>query len=323
MKDKSFILRKDNDKSDQGFANLRRLGIAYAQSYSGEHWTDFNDHDPGVTILEQAVFGPNELNYLVDRTVPELLSNDRGDIPWQSLGLVMPEEIYPCRATTLADLRLVLLDQLIEVSEVWLDYDRSNQNTLGLINILVHPRSKPSSTRAEQHTHEQLLRTQIMAIFSANRNMAEDIGSIEFATEANIQLHASLELDDNYLPADVLAKVFVACRSTISTPTVPMAFDEVSDSGMTLESALTGPATHSGVYLTGDSMTLSDSDVTHVPVSVFYAALKALRGVRKVEYVRFYWHGKDIGASLPVREKNVVAQISLPQSSEDNHVILT
>jgi hypothetical protein len=42
---------------------LRKEGIRYAQALSGNIWTDYNEHDPGVTILEQLCYALTELGY--------------------------------------------------------------------------------------------------------------------------------------------------------------------------------------------------------------------------------------------------------------------
>ncbi|MCI5224583.1 MAG: hypothetical protein D3924_18435, partial [Candidatus Electrothrix sp. AR4] len=52
----SIPKKKKSDSDEFEFAGLRRQGLEYAQQFSGELWTDYNLHDPGVTILEQLCF---------------------------------------------------------------------------------------------------------------------------------------------------------------------------------------------------------------------------------------------------------------------------
>ena len=40
---------------------LREMGIEEIQKLSGKIWTDFNLHDPGVTILEQLCYALTDL----------------------------------------------------------------------------------------------------------------------------------------------------------------------------------------------------------------------------------------------------------------------
>lgn len=58
-----FIDRKKLIPKSQDFRLLRKEAIQMALEHSGELWTDFNDHDPGVTILEQVCYAITELSY--------------------------------------------------------------------------------------------------------------------------------------------------------------------------------------------------------------------------------------------------------------------
>ena len=41
-----------SSKDDLDFEFLKSKGIEYIESMGGGLWSDYNDHDPGVTILE-------------------------------------------------------------------------------------------------------------------------------------------------------------------------------------------------------------------------------------------------------------------------------
>ena len=45
------------------YAALRQKAIEIVQKLSGKIWTDYNAHDPGITILEQIVFALTEVGY--------------------------------------------------------------------------------------------------------------------------------------------------------------------------------------------------------------------------------------------------------------------
>ena len=45
------------------FAVLKRDGIKQLQTLSGKVWTNYNDSDPGVTILDQLCYALTELGY--------------------------------------------------------------------------------------------------------------------------------------------------------------------------------------------------------------------------------------------------------------------
>ena len=62
---------------DRNFHWLKAKGLEYVQQLDGTQWTNFNDSDPGVTILEQLCYALTELGYcnnfpIEDTTVPKL-----------------------------------------------------------------------------------------------------------------------------------------------------------------------------------------------------------------------------------------------------------
>ena len=62
---------------DYGF--LRQVGIRYLQEMAkaGLQWTDFNTHDPGITILEQLCYAITDLGYRIAYELPDLLAARR------------------------------------------------------------------------------------------------------------------------------------------------------------------------------------------------------------------------------------------------------
>jgi len=58
------------------YAFLRQEGIRLIQEMAGEVWTDFNAHDPGVTILEQLCYAITDLSYRINYDLPDLLASE-------------------------------------------------------------------------------------------------------------------------------------------------------------------------------------------------------------------------------------------------------
>jgi hypothetical protein len=89
------------------YASLRQEGIRQLERMAGGQWTDFNAHDPGITILEQLCYALTDLGYRTAYEIPDLLADGGGD-PYDSLH--PPAEILTCRPVTAADLRRLVLD---------------------------------------------------------------------------------------------------------------------------------------------------------------------------------------------------------------------
>ncbi|HUB90419.1 MAG TPA: hypothetical protein VMA74_11905, partial [Dyella sp.] len=89
---------------------LRDRAIALLQALSGEQWTDFNYHDPGVTLLDALCYALTENLFGVQQPLADLLAAPGGRIHYRRLGLQAPQDILPCRPCTSMDYMRWLLD---------------------------------------------------------------------------------------------------------------------------------------------------------------------------------------------------------------------
>src|ERR1700682_2211644 len=60
--------------SSQDFYEMRRAGIGFIQAAGSDLWTDYNVHDPGVTILEALCFAISDLGYRMSWNIEDLLT---------------------------------------------------------------------------------------------------------------------------------------------------------------------------------------------------------------------------------------------------------
>src|ERR1700712_1845251 len=71
---------------DQDYAFLREAGLKYIEKLSSTQWTDYNEHDPGITIMEALCYAITELGYRTDLPMQDLLTQSDGTIsPSQTL----------------------------------------------------------------------------------------------------------------------------------------------------------------------------------------------------------------------------------------------
>jgi hypothetical protein len=63
------------------YAGLRAEALELLGRLCGDQWSDFNSHDPGITILEQLCFALTELAYRVNFPIEDLLASAGPD--WQ------------------------------------------------------------------------------------------------------------------------------------------------------------------------------------------------------------------------------------------------
>ena len=56
------------------YALLRQEGIKIIEKLAGSRWTDYNTHDPGITILEALCYAITDLSYRLSFEMEDLLA---------------------------------------------------------------------------------------------------------------------------------------------------------------------------------------------------------------------------------------------------------
>lgn len=98
----------------QDFDRLRREGIGHIQQAGSDHWTDYNTHDPGITILESLAYAITDLAYRTGFPIEDVLastgSSAPGTDPYPDQTFYSARRILTGNPTTAADFRRLLID---------------------------------------------------------------------------------------------------------------------------------------------------------------------------------------------------------------------
>jgi len=63
------------------FYGLRREGVGFIADMGSDHCTDYNTHDPGITILEALSYAITELAYRTDFPIADILRSGAAQVP--------------------------------------------------------------------------------------------------------------------------------------------------------------------------------------------------------------------------------------------------
>jgi hypothetical protein len=212
------IPKKKKGSSDEfSFENLYRQGLEYAQQLSGKIWTDYNLHDPGVTILEQLCFALTDMLYRTEYSVPDLLTSPDGQLDYAALSLHAPKEIFPSRPVTADDYRRILFSEILEIDNVWVEPLAGAESPFcGLYRILAAPSRPHLSKKTEQRLQEA-----VTDLYAKHRNLCEDVEEIVLLKPVPCHLKATVCLDGSAAPEEVLAAIYHHCgRETAARPKV-------------------------------------------------------------------------------------------------------
>lgn len=114
----NYYIEKDRTlPASQDYDFLLKEGMKYVEQLGNKFWTDYNPHDPGITILEVLCYAITELGYRADFDIKDLISNKNGEI--KNNTFFTAATIFSNAALTEIDYRKLLID-IEGVSNAWI-----------------------------------------------------------------------------------------------------------------------------------------------------------------------------------------------------------
>jgi len=116
----NIVISKKPASQSEDYEWLRNAGLSYIQQFSGKVWTDYNTHDPGVTILELLCYALTDLAYRTSFPVADILTAPGQKGP-DELDFFTARKILTTHPVTINDYRKLILDRIPGVRNVWLE----------------------------------------------------------------------------------------------------------------------------------------------------------------------------------------------------------
>ncbi len=274
------------------YAFLRQDGIRHLERMAGTLWTDFNAHDPGITILEQLCYALSDLGYRIGHEMPDLLASGGGD-PYESLYL--PSEILTSHPVTLLDLRKLVLD-VDGVKNAWIEQADEDQIALyyhpGRKELGLHdepPASEPVKLKGlyrvlietSELVDTDTMRANVARRLHQNRNLCEDFAEIRVLDSQSVQVQARVEIGPVEDAEQVLLEIFEKISDEIS-PSVPfVSLEQMLAAGKAVGKIFDGPRLEKGFPLVGSRgarrTAVNTSDLIHVIMEV-----PGVRAIRRI-----------------------------------------
>lgn len=163
--DKNVYIKR-RDKADNLYSRLQDQALLMIQQLSGKRWTDFNEHDPGVTMLDVLHYALLELDYVFESPFEAFLADPgKKELIYKKVGLLPPDEIFAPVIVTAEDYEL-LIGSVEGVRDCRVLADDQSVYT-----FLVE---------TDEGVDREVVRHKILAVYHQHRNLCENVGGIYF-----------------------------------------------------------------------------------------------------------------------------------------------
>ena len=119
--DKYLIDTSPQRPNAEDYLFLRAAAIDQITQLGSNLWTDYNIHDPGITILELLCYALTDLGYRTSFPVADLLTRDGDGAPAKDSAFYTAKEILTSHPVTVEDYRKYIIDAVPGVRNIWFD----------------------------------------------------------------------------------------------------------------------------------------------------------------------------------------------------------
>ena len=122
----------------EDYVALRKLGFGHIERLGSALWTDYNTHDPGITMLEAVCYAITDLTYRTGWDMKDLLAPaPQSTTGWEHI-FYSARQILHCQPLTINDYRKLLID-IDGVRNAWIEPSKDYEVPVFVNYNAIHP----------------------------------------------------------------------------------------------------------------------------------------------------------------------------------------
>ena len=277
------------------YAYLKEEGTRLVQQLAGGIWTDYNEHDPGVTTLEQLCYALTELSYRAELPLRDLLVDPQtGRTDPHRQALFLPARILPGNPLTVNDYRKLLLDRVAGVGNVWLTpcepADTDGIDGFYALGVYVPaPAVCPGDPGIDPATAAEELRR----VYLAHRNLCEDLWAVKVLEDWPVRVEALVNIQASANPDEVMAELLFNLGLCLAPEPKRRSLRDLLAEGKSAAAIFDGPLLENG-FIDDSELRPKATAISRQELIRVAAGTAGVNGVRNLR-VRIRQLGFDAG----------------------------
>lgn len=277
------------------YSRLQAHTLEEVQRMSGNVWTDYNVHDPGVTLADVANYGLAELDYKLGFPLADYLTSEDGVFDPERHGLFLPRDVYTTTPVTTEDYRRLMLDNIPEIEDVMVEW---NDGQCGY-----DIRFTPSPFEDD---NEAYIINRIGEIYHAHRNLCERLKNVSSVHREKLEFQAELEMKPGGDATLLLARIYATILRYLSGGAHIFTQEERLTTGLSPEEWLEG----------SEDGTRIEMETLHRTEYGLYKKLIGIEGVQAFSICYLMMDGKPqsdfstgYGLNIPTEKSDLKVRI--------------
>lgn len=245
------------------FEKLRSEAIAYLGNLTGKVWTDYNVHDPGITILETLIYAVLDLGYRTNLPAVDLFTKDLDDKTKEN-NFFTPAQILTNNPLTILDFRKMLID-ISGIKNAWLtiddhlpvnEYDKTGDTPNianyrqpdpcncdffnGLYHVFIELEKNYDSTNPKDADEFNTIIYNVKCALLSHRNLCEDFIDIKILCKLKTGVCADIELEPDADAGEVYLKILEGLRTFFSPSPKFYTLPQLLEKGKSIDEIFSG-----------------------------------------------------------------------------------
>lgn len=295
---KPISISKSDRLPDMDFELLRQRGLEYLQQLTGQNWTDFNAHDPGITILEQLCYAITDLAYRIEYPIEDLLTpNYKTPTAGASNALFPLLEIFTTNPITINDFRRIIIDRVSEVDNAWIESISmvpGKRSLNGHYTVLLQLNKKTEALVKRDASVKQHIIGKVNDLLNGERNLCEVFREVKILQPKEVRVNAKVQVNVNANAEQVLAAIYNAIEAHLSGAVSFYTLQELLAKGISLNEIVSGPRLHNGFLLEEDLKPRA----RQISISTINKIIMGVEGVESVKNLSISEEGSDKKSDL-------------------------
>lgn len=319
MNKKGYI---DKKKKGTGiYENLHLEGLEILQKLSGSIWTDYNEHDPGVTILENVSYALTELLHKTEFPIQDLLlQKEDQELQSGDNGLFVASDILTTDPITFNDYRKLWIDQIENVKNIWIrsmNRGFSDDNSLkGLLYVYVEKYKYQQESSEELEENQRIIK-EVTALYHQHRNLCENLYKVEIYEPLFLQMELQVSLTENTDGEEILATILNEVNDYLTPEVNYYPLWQLQEKGMDVNEIFNGPSLANGFILDEDLKEPLDE----ILISDIIKIISKIKGIQGIQNFRLVYEDKN-KKKIPIKNRfkvsaNTAPVVLFPETNEN------
>lgn len=181
MENNTQLYRRN--KEDNFYQELQNRSLEMLQQLSGDVWTDFNEHDPGVTLMDALNYALYDLHYQTQFPFEEYLYDKEAGADFGTFGLFPVHVLFEHSIVTSGDYEQLFLNSVKGIKSCEVNVEK------GYYKITVD---------LEEGADFENVHQQIRKLYHENRNLCENLVEVEWKPKGKNRYRRTIPKDIDY-----------------------------------------------------------------------------------------------------------------------------